>query len=114
MSHYTNLNDWKNIKKDMDLGLDRKQICDKHQIGQKKYWRIKKSKTYQQYQKLTLDATRLRAKYKAKRQKELAKLDKICKNSKYDRKPYPTPDQIREKQHENGFLSRLARKIGLK
>lgn len=84
---------WKNIKKAIARGQSRKEICDQFALGQKKYYRIRKSSTYEEFLEMTKAATRERQAQKERARSE-QKLNEIINNSSYNRKPYPTLDEI--------------------
>jgi hypothetical protein len=85
-TNFSSESEWKLIKRDIDRGKPRAVVMEKYDIGEKKYYRVRKSTNFENYKKLTHEATRKRA--KARDAAKHRDLYKICTNAKYNRRPY--------------------------
>lgn len=109
-THFSSETEWKAIKKDIDRGKPRADVMKKYDIGEKKYYRMRKSTSYENYKKLTNDATKARA--RALENAKHRELNKICREAEYDRRPYPSIDSYNEKTWPTLAIATAATIVG--
>lgn len=64
MTKHNSKQEWSKIKRAVASGMTRKTVCEKYGIGQKKFYRIRKSTSYEDFLRLTREATRERQSFR--------------------------------------------------
>jgi hypothetical protein len=96
-------NAWRAAKAVCMISLTRKQAMEKLGIGERKYWQVRKSNSYVEYQKLVNEFTHHRKGMRRMQRSTERELDKITRGAKYDRQEY-VPECHRE---EGGMLATI-------